>query len=70
MDELGFSQKQKFDHSIYLQRSGNFCTKSVDANFFMTYVVDMYETGYWAPPLLIIPGQKFNWDLIYVCDIP
>jgi hypothetical protein len=70
MDETGFAQKQKSRKVIAFKGSGNVWTKSADANFHMTYVVAVSATGVVAPPLMIIPGQRLNRDLLDGCDIP
>ena len=70
MDETGFAQKQKSRKVIAFNGSGNMWTKSADANFHMTYVVAVSATGIVAPPLMIIPGQRLNRDLLDGCDIP
>ena len=70
MDKTGFSQKQKSEKVVALQGSGNVWTKSVDTNFYITYVLYVYETGAVMPPLLIIPGHRLNQNLVDGYDTP
>ena len=44
-------------------------SKCYDENFHMTYVVYISAAKYVSPPALIIPGKRFNRNVIEGCNI-
>ena len=44
-------------------------SKFADADFHTTFVVCVSADKYVAPPLLILPGNRLNRDVIESCDI-
>ena len=47
----------------------NVWSKCYDANFHMTSVEYISAAKYVSPPLLIIPGKRFNRNVIEGCNI-
>ena len=69
MDDTSFIQKQK-PHKVVLSKdSSNVLSKFSGANFHMNFVVYVFAAKYVTPPLAIIPGKRFNRNVIECCDI-
>ena len=64
MDETSFIQKQNSHKVLVLIGYSNVWSKFVHADFYMTFVVCVSTDKYVAPPLFIIPGNRFNRDVL------
>ena len=69
MDDNGFIHKKNYCDVVVSKGSINVWSKCYDANFHMTSVVYISAAKYVSPPLLSIPGGRFNRDVIEGCDI-
>ena len=64
MDETGFIQKQNSRKIVVSKGYSNVWSKCADANFYMNFVVCVSTDKYVAPPLLILPGNWLNMDVL------
>ena len=69
MDDNGFIHKKNSCKIVVSKGSINVWSKCYDANFHMKFVVYISAAKYVSPPLLIIPGKRFNRDVIEGCNI-
>ena len=64
MDETWFMQKHNSRKVAVSKGSRNVWSKYADTNFHMTFAVCVSTDKYVAPPLSIIPGKRFNRDVL------
>ena len=64
MYDTGLIQNQKSCKVVVSKGSSNVWSKCVDANFHMIFVLYVSAAKYVLPSLLIIPGKRFNRDVI------
>ena len=69
MDDNGCIHKKNSCKVVVSKGSINVWSKCYDENFHMTYVVYMSAAKYVSPRALIIPGKRFNRDVIEGCNI-
>ena len=69
MDDTGFIHKQNSCKVLVSNGSSNMWSNSDNANFHMAFVICVSAAKYFAPPLLILPGNRLNWDVLGGCDI-
>ena len=69
MDDNGFIHKKNSCEVVVSKGSINVLSKCYDANFHVEFVVYISAAKYVSPPLLIIPGKRFNKDVIKGCNI-
>ena len=68
IDEAGFIQKQN-SRKVVFKGSSDVWSKCADANLHITFFVRVYDAKSVTPPLLIIPGNMLNRNVIKGCDI-
>ena len=64
MGDTGFIQKQNSYKVVVSKGSRNVLSKFSDANFHMNFVVYVSAAKYVTTPLLIIPGKRFNSNVM------
>ena len=64
MNETGFIQKENSCKIVVSKGSRNVWSKCADAIFHTQFVVCVSAAKYVAPPLLILPGNRLNRDVI------
>ena len=69
MDGNGLIHKKKSCKVVVSKDSINMWSKCYDDNFHLNFVVYISAAKYVSPPLLIIPGKRFNRDVIEGCII-
>ena len=69
MGDTSFIQKQNSRKVVLFKGSSNVLSKFSDADFHMNFFVYVSADKYVTPPLLIIPGKRFNINVIKGCNI-
>ena len=64
MHDTGFIQKQNSRKVVVLKVSINVWSKCAVDKFHMTFFVSDSADKYVAPPLLILPGNRLNRDVL------
>ena len=64
MGDTGFIKKKNSCKVVVLKFSSNLLSKFSDVNFHMNFFVYVSAAKCVAPPLLIIPGKRYNSNVI------
>ncbi|KAF0706696.1 hypothetical protein AaE_013989 [Aphanomyces astaci] len=70
MDETSFASRRKSKDVIALKGSRNVWAKTVATNFHFSIVACGNASGYFLPPLFLLPGETVEKNIENYCSVP